>query len=170
MKTHTLPPNRRGFTLIELLIVMTIIAILAGISMGGYNYVTRKQMDSQAAIQISLLSRALEEYKSDNGAYPATSNTNELYKLLYYNGTLNPPTGKIYLAELDPNTKNQSWIEGTAANVRIMDPWGNEYIYRRGDDSNARNPDFDLLSKGKDGASNLTNPAAPENGDDIDNF
>jgi type II secretion system protein G len=170
MKTHPSSLDRRGFTLIELLIVITIIAILAGLSIGGYGYVTRKQSESQATIQISLLSKALEEYKLDNGAYPPSSNSNELYKVLYYNGTLNPPTGKIYLAELDPSTKNQSWIDGTAANVKIMDPWGNEYIYRRGDDPNASNPDFDLLSRGKDGASNMTNPAAPENRDDINNF
>jgi len=179
MKTHPSSLDRRGFTLIELLIVITIIAILAGLSIGGYGYVTRKQAESQATIQISLLSKALEEYKLDNGAYPPTGNTNSLYTLLFWDtdgdgtgATGTPPDTdqKIYLAELDPSTKNQSWIDGTAANVKIMDPWGNEYIYRRGDDPNASNPDFDLLSRGKDGASNMTNPAAPENRDDINNF
>jgi general secretion pathway protein G len=170
MKTHLSSLDRRGFTLVELLVVITIIAILAGLSMGGYGYVTRKQADSQATIQINLLSKALEEYKSDNGAYPPTGTTNALYNLLYWDGAKTNPPGKIYLAELDPGSKTQGWIEGSGATARIMDPWGNEYIYRRGDDANARNPDFDLLSKGKDGASSLTNPAAPENGDDIDNF
>jgi general secretion pathway protein G len=162
MKTHPSSPNRRGFTLIELLVVITIIVILAGLSMGGYGYIVRKQADSQAAIQISLLEKAIEEYKLDNGEYPPTGTTNSLYNLLYWTGANASPPGKIYLAELDPNSKSQGWIEGTDANATIRDPWGNEYIYRRGDNSATKNPDFDLLSKGKDGTSG--------NADDIDNY
>jgi general secretion pathway protein G len=162
MKTQPSSPNRRGFTLIELLVVITIIVILAGLSMGGYGYVVRKQADSQAAIQINLLSTALEEYKLDNGEYPPTDTTNSLYKLLYWTGANASPPEKIYLADLDPNSKRQGWLEGTGENATIRDPWGNEYIYRRGDNSAAKNPDFDLLSKGKDGT--------PGNADDIDNY
>ena len=166
MKTHHSSLLRRGFTLIELLVVITIIMILAGLSMGGYGYVTRKQADSQAAIQISLLSKALEEYKLDNGAYPPTGTTNSLYTLLYWSGANTSPPGKIYLADLDPNSKGQGWIDGTGAAATIRDPWGIEYIYRRGDDSAAKNPDFDLLSKGKDGLTGTTASSA----DDIDNY
>ena len=166
MKTHPSSLLRRGFTLIELLVVITIIMILAGLSMGGYGYVTRKQADSQAAIQISLLSKALEEYKLDNGAYPPTGTTNSLYTLLYWSGANTSPPGKIYLADLDPNSKGQGWIDGTGAAATIRDPWGIEYIYRRGDDLAAKNPDFDLLSKGKDGLTGTTASSA----DDIDNY
>jgi general secretion pathway protein G len=166
MKTHPSSLLRRGFTLIELLVVITIIMILAGLSMGGYGYVTRKQADSQAAIQISLLSKALEEYKLDNGVYPPTGTTNSLYTLLYWSGANTSPPGKIYLADLDPNSKGQGWIDGTGAAATIRDPWGIEYIYRRGDDSVAKNPDFDLLSKGKDGLTGTTASSA----DDIDNY
>lgn len=164
MKTHSPSPQNRGFTLIELLVVITIIVILAGLSLGGYGYIARKQADSQAAIQISLLSKALEEYKLDNGAYPPTGNTNSLYTLLYWNGASASPPGKIYLADLDPNIKGQGWIEGTGATAKIVDPWGNEYIYTTG--TAARNPDFDLLSKGKDG----TTGSATSTADDIDNY
>lgn len=162
MKTHLSSHRRQGFTLIELLIVITIIVILAGLSMSGYSYVARKQADSQAAIQISLLEKALEDYKLDNGEYPPTSKTNELYKLLYFNGATASPQEKIYLSELDPVNNNQGWIDGTGANAKIIDPFGAEYIYRRGDNSGAKNPDFDLVSKGKDGQLNTP--------DDIDNY
>lgn len=176
MKTHPFHIRRRGFTLIELLVVITIIVILAGLSMGGFSFVTRKQAEEQARVQIALLEKALEEYKLDNGAYPgpppespnANFTSNDLYKELYWNGVSG--NGKIYLADLDPNSKGQGWIEGTGANATIRDPWGNEYIYRRGDNSAAKNPDFDLASKGKDGKTNDSNPDAPENRDDIDNF
>lgn len=166
MKAQTSSPHSRGFTLIELLVVITIIVILAGLSMGGYGYIVRKQADSQAAIQISLLSKALEEYKLDNGEYPPTGTTNSLYTLLYWNGANTTPPGKIYLSDLDPNSKGQGWIDGTGASARILDPWGNEYIYRRGDNSAAKNPDFDVLSKGKDGLTGTTASSA----DDIDNY
>lgn len=166
MKTHSSSPRSRGFTLIELLVVITIIVILAGLSMGGYGYIVRKQADSQAAVQISLLSKAIEEYKLDNGVYPPTGNTNSLYILLYWTGANASPPGKIYLPDLDPNSKGHGWIDGTGPAAKILDPWGNEYIYRRGDDSAAKNPDFDLLSKGKNGLTGSTALSA----DDIDNY
>ena len=162
MKTHSSSLLRRGFTLIELLVVITIIVILAGLSMGGYSYVTRKQADSQAAIHINLLSKALEEYKLENGAYPPTGNSNSLFTLLYWNGANATPPGKIYLADLDPNNKGQGWIDGTGAATKIVDPWGKEYVYKRGDDTSAKNPDFDLASAGKDGTIGTA--------DDIDNY
>lgn len=165
MKNHRLSRAARAFTLIELLVVITIIVILAGLSMGGYSYVTRKQAESQAAIQISLLSKALEEYKLDNGEFPASAangGTAVLYDALYRNGLGANPTGKIYLAELDPVNNRQGWIEGTGTNIKIIDPFGVEYVYRRGDHQDAKNPDFDLASKGKD--SKIGTP------DDIDNY
>lgn len=161
MKSSNLQP--KGFTLVEMLVVITIIVILAGLSMGGFSIVTQKKANSQAKIQIALLSKALEEYKLDNGEYPAGSaGSNDLYKALYYNGASVTPPEKIYVSQLDPDNNKQGWTEGTEANAKIVDPWGKEYIYRRGDHDNAKNPDFDLLSKGKDGIEG--------NADDIDNF
>lgn len=162
MKTHPSSLLRRGFTLIELLVVIAIITILAGLSAGGYAFVTRRQADSQAAVQISLLSKALEEYKLENGAYPPTGSTNSLFTVLYWTGASASPPGKIYLADLDPNSKGQGWIDGTGSTAKIVDPWAVEYIYKRGDDPSARNPDFDLASKGKDGTIDTA--------DDIDNY
>ncbi len=139
-----------------------IIVILSAISMGGYGYVTRKQADSKATIQIGLLSKALEEYKLDNGEYPPSGNTNSIFKLLYWNGTAANSQEKIYLSDLDPNSAAQGWIDGIGSAAKIVDPWAKEYIYRRGDNPAAKNPDFDLASAGMDGIANTT--------DDIDNY
>lgn len=151
MKTKSPRHFDKGFTLIEMLVTVTIIVILAGLSLGGFNFVTTKQANEKAKIQISLLSNALEEYKLDNGEYPAsTGGTNALFTALYYNGAQTPPVAdsKIYLADLDPVNNGQGWMEGSGATATIVDPWGEPYIYRN---PPTVNPDFDLVSKGKDG-------------------
>ena len=173
MKTKNPSHSNKGFTLIEMLVTITIIVILAGLSLGGFNFVTTKQANSQAEIQINLLSNALEEYKLDNGDYPDSSGgTNSLYIALYDNGEKNPDTDRIYLAELDPVNDRQGWIDDSGASIQIVDPWGEEYIYRIASptEPNAtKNPDFDLKSMGKDGetADDLSDPKTK---DDISNF
>lgn len=166
MKTISYPAPNRGFTLIEMLVTITIIVILAGLTVGGFKFVTTKQANEQAKIQISLISNALEEYKLDKGEYPpGTNSTTPLYKALYFDGVQDDGS-KIYLPELDPVNNKQGWTEGTGADVKIIDPWGVEYIYRN---PPTVNPDFDLLSKGQDGVTSdiLTDQ---QNKDDITNY
>lgn len=165
------PARRAGFTLVELLTVVAIIGILASLSIGGFNYFTRKQAEDKARVQIKLLETALEEYRMDNGDYPLQASstgigaTNNLFKKLYNDGATT--NGRIYLAELDPNSAKQGWIESTGgvAASKIVDPFGNEYRYRKydmtvsGNASKQRNPDFDLWSCGADGKTNTQNPA-----------
>jgi general secretion pathway protein G len=190
-----------GFTLIELMAVITIIVILAGLVVGGLGYVSEKQATSKAKVQISLISKALEEYKLDMGTYPPTGNltvsgavgstngnTNLLFKALYYdsnNDNKFVPTDtdqKIYLPDLDPVTNKQGWSSATtlSAGLKILDPWGNEYLYRTAKgtppatgatptNSNCQNPDFDLWSAGKNGKTNQT-PTHADCRDDIKNF
>ncbi len=185
MKNPSSQKQRPGFTLIEMLVTITIIVILAGLSLGGFKYVSAKQDNNQAEIQIKLLSSALEEYKLDQGQYPISNNdkSTDLYIKLFYEGYEFAETpdredpGKlkatrIYLSELDPRNNKQGWVDNVTtpqppASTKILDPWGNEYIYRC---PGTINPDFDLISKGQDGATNLTNLSAAENKDDKTNF
>lgn len=165
MKNHL--HERRGFTLIEMLVTITIIVILAGLSLGGFKFVTAKQAKAQAEIQIKLISKALEEYKLDNGEYPPSSSGNgTLYTKLYYEGSQDATSGKIYLAELDPDHNKQGWTQGSDASVTIIDPWGKPYIYRA---PGTINPDFDLISLGPDGKPLNDDPMASESKDDIRN-
>ncbi|HEY1122227.1 MAG TPA: type II secretion system protein GspG, partial [Haloferula sp.] len=94
-----------------------------------------------------------------------------LFKYLYWDGfEARDNGGKVYLDALDPNynTKGgQAWIEGTNAQARIKDPWGNAYRYRTGE--NAVNPDFDLWSAGPDGKTNA-DPKHKDSLDDIKNW
>jgi type II secretory pathway pseudopilin PulG len=130
----------------------------------------------------------LEDYKLDNGTYPATgnssnpaaSNTNTLYKALYLDGA-SDSTGakKIYLPELDPVNNKQGWTLNTSGTISIIDPWGNHYRYRTavnttgGPNADSQNPDFDLWSAGKDGKTKAganDTPSQADNRDDIRNF
>ena len=192
MKTH-IRTGRPAFTLIELMAVITIIVILAGIVIGGMGYVNEKQAREKAKVQVELLSKAIEEYKMDMGEYPGLLDdspedgdvSEELYQALFRDGyeyTSQDPAPanwtkatKIYLPELDPTTSKQGWLDPVAAgtppeNVKIKDPWGGNYKYRKG--ANAQNPDFDLWSSGKDMQSDTESPelSSQKNKDDIRNF
>jgi type II secretory pathway pseudopilin PulG len=59
-----------AFTVLELLVVITIIAILAGLILATAGYVEKKGARSRAESEIAAISAALESYKADNGIYP----------------------------------------------------------------------------------------------------
>ena len=191
--------QRRGnsaFTLIELMAVITIIVILAGLVAFGLAFVNEKQATEKTKLQISLLSKAIEEYKQETGQYPPTANLNPsgalnsgnsynsdvLFKSLYWdsdNDGIGVPADtdqKIYLPDLDPATTKQGWTSGTAsATTKILDPWGMPYLYRSAKsatgvaNANTTNPEFDLWSAGKNGSTKPATPADPSNRDDIKN-
>lgn len=164
---------------------MTIILMLAGLTTGGMKFVKTKQKNNQAEIQISLLSKGIEDYKLDNGDYPGDENaggssgedqSNMLFQALYWDsdddGIGMTPGSRdedqtIYLSELDPENDAQKWIDGSGATAEIVDPWENEYRYRRG--SGAMNPDYDLWSTGQDGETS-GNGTDDKDKDDIRNF
>jgi len=82
--------RRQSFTLVELLIVMTIIGILAALTLGGATYAQRKAGVSRAQGEIQALSTALERYKIDNGIYPETERIST--------------GGDGYIGNVDPDT------------------------------------------------------------------
>ena len=193
MKALPQRPGKAAFTLIELMVVITIIVILAGLVVGGMEYANLRQASEKTKVQIALLSKGIEEYKLDMGAYPGTADntpiaggvSEQLYQALFkdgydYTNPNTPPASwtkatKIYLNDLDPRNNKQGWVTTTTnaapgANLKIIDPWGNNYRYRKG--TNAQNPDFDLWSMGKDGKTNTATPSTTQtdNKDDIRNF
>ena len=173
----------KGFSLMELVVVVSIIVVLAALTLGALNMIRAQQARKTATVQVGLLSNALQDYNLENRSYPTNTDPDGmkgdevLYKALFYDGyeaKQNDQTGgaRIYLAELDPqnNTKGgQAWIQGTGAQAKIVDPWGNPYRYRSGDSSAARNPDFDLWSMGPDGKTNQ-DPKHTDCLDDIKNW
>lgn len=189
MKTCT-RRGRAAFTLMEIMAVITIIIILAGLTVGGMSFVAERQKQEKAKVQLALLENAIESYKADMGDYPGTGNSPEsgdvsedLYNALFkdgydYTSSATPPTNwtkatKIYLPELDPRSSKQGWVAKTGAStppasLKITDPWKNNFRYRKG--TNAQNPTFDLWSYGKDGKHNATSLGHADNRDDVRNF
>ena len=63
--------KKRGFTLIELVIVITVIAILASITVIGMNIYLKDARDSERASKVTIISEALEKYYDEKGEYPS---------------------------------------------------------------------------------------------------
>jgi prepilin-type N-terminal cleavage/methylation domain-containing protein len=61
----------RGFTIVELLVVISVIGILAAITIVGFNRYQTDARDAQRSSQATVISEALEKYYDKNGEYPS---------------------------------------------------------------------------------------------------
>ena len=138
-----------AFTLIELLVTITVIAILAGITLAAMGGVNQKATRDQAKAEVTAISNALEQYKSVNDSYPAAGG-NSTVPFADDGATIRP----FYIAnKVQTNSSKQ-----------LLDPYGNPYQYLI---PGTKNPaSFDVYSKGKDGATGNTSTSA----DDIGNW
>ena len=116
-----------GFTIVEIMIALAIAGLLMMIAVPAYQDYTKRVSDGDAEKDISVIQLTIDDYALTTGALPNS------------------------LADI-----GMSGIE---------DPWGNLYVYgnhnvippghRRKDHSLVPiNSDYDLYSKGEDGASN----------------
>ncbi len=62
--------RKKGFTLIELLIVMTIIAVLAGLALVSYQNARKTARDGKRKSDLETIRSALEMCYSDDNQYP----------------------------------------------------------------------------------------------------
>lgn len=76
---------KRGFTIIELIVAITIIAILASITLVTYNGAQGRARDSSRRTDIANIVKALELYYEDNGQYPNTGTSGSMINGSWYN-------------------------------------------------------------------------------------
>jgi prepilin-type N-terminal cleavage/methylation domain-containing protein len=86
MKTNTLnymrphSRNRIGFTLIEILVVISIIAILAGLLIPVIGSVRRRGQVTATVLEIQSLKNAIEQYKQKFGDYPPDGSNSVVFE------------------------------------------------------------------------------------------
>jgi prepilin-type N-terminal cleavage/methylation domain-containing protein len=98
---------KKGFTLIELLVALTIIAILAAISIFGTQGIREQGRDAKRKSDLETIRSGLETYKSDCNVYPAS---------LTFGGSLNgggppPPSCAVanqYMAKIPTDPQDPS--------------------------------------------------------------
>ena len=124
--------TKRGFTLIELLVTIAIIATLAAIVAPSLFGNVGQARQNAVRSQIQILSLALDAYRVDNDAYPATDQGIEALRTFPVSG--DPP---------------KNWRGPYLRQVVPIDPWGRAYVYVS---PGVANPNtYDLYSLGKDG-------------------
>jgi general secretion pathway protein G len=119
--------NAQGFTLIELLIVVTIIALLAGLVVPQFIRQEEKATAKAARAQVELLGTALDTFRLDVGRYPTSQEG--LAALNQKPGAVDRWDGPYLKKEVPP------------------DPWGKPYIYKSPGDHGP----YDIISYGADG-------------------
>jgi prepilin-type N-terminal cleavage/methylation domain-containing protein len=68
----------RAFTLVEMLIVVTIISLLAALTLGGYTYAMRASKRRTTTATFETIKLALERYNVDFGEYPQPNNSGQM--------------------------------------------------------------------------------------------
>jgi prepilin-type N-terminal cleavage/methylation domain-containing protein len=126
--------RRRGvaFTLVELLVVIGIIAILAGVIIGGVSSAIRFAKRTKANTEASQIQTAVQGYYTEYGVYPVP--TGAATGDAYYNGTdvgdwenltwalcgnINPSTGTTVTSTV-PNVRNISFLSPTHSDLDTM--------------------------------------------------
>ena len=124
--------DERGFTLTELMVVIFIIGLLATVVLINVLPSQDKAMVTKAKADIATLESALEQYRLDNLAYPAS--TDGLNALVTAPPALAQP---------------ERYRRGGYIKKLPQDPWGRPYNYQA---PGANGKAFDLWSMGADGA------------------
>ena len=130
IKKASIPAREEGFTLIELMVVIVIIGLLTTIVVLNVLPSQDKAMVQKAKTDIALLDQAIERYRIDNFAYPATSDGLQ---------ALTKPPASLP----DPSR----YPAGGYIKLLPNDPWGRPYLYA----APGKHGPYDIYSLGADG-------------------
>jgi prepilin-type N-terminal cleavage/methylation domain-containing protein len=151
----------RAFTLIELLIVVSVIALLAGLTFPAVRAAKLSVMRARARSEMIQVETAIERYKDKLGYYPpdnpGTWGMNQLYYELLGTTNIPTPAGPVY-ATLDGSSQIKSSDFGTAFGSKVTG-FMNCARVGRGDDAPSAMPFLSGLKPGQ--IMMLTNPSGP---------
>jgi general secretion pathway protein G len=186
MKPHD---PRNGFTLIELMVVITIIGILAALSVGVANVAVQSTRRTAAEATIQKLQSALDMYHNHCGRYPPTPEERgknaDIIGVLTgdtdHNSMYDPDSGDIprnHPVWRGPYLPFDS--KNTDSGGNLIDPWGQPYRYYNNESEAPRfkvHPNSYLLySCGRDGQATdatreeVVNFKLPYNKDNVKNW
>ena len=132
-----------SFTLVELMAVVAVIAILAGLVLGGAGAVRQRAARGQAKAEIAAIEAGLGRYQMDFGAYPTAINiTTSGNQYGQYSTSTYPTAGQALFTNLwgaatyaaTTTTRRQylnvkpSMVNTSGVNY-FIDPWGYAYGY-----------------------------------------
>jgi prepilin-type N-terminal cleavage/methylation domain-containing protein len=124
-----------AFTLIELLAVITIIGILAGLTLGAAGAVRRHGATSTAKAEVAALQAACDRYFADNNLYPSNTSVNPASSVAPTGYTAAGQvlfTNLVGSATLSGAPTSKRYFEPKPAMVNVnyfIDPWGYAYGY-----------------------------------------
>jgi prepilin-type N-terminal cleavage/methylation domain-containing protein len=136
----------RFFTMVELLATIAIIAVVAGIVLGGMNFAARRADEAKTLAIMAEFEMALDAFKHDNGYYPPCATASDIKYKLNSSGKVNIVLGSDYLFE---NAQGRAYMELgqiTTAPQNFVDAWGNALQYQCPGTNNPQS--YDLWSKG----------------------
>jgi prepilin-type N-terminal cleavage/methylation domain-containing protein len=76
--------RHRGFTLIELMVTLSVIMLLAALTVGGLSRATAKGRQARVQAELGQLVTAIESYKASMGTYPPDNPVNPARNSLRY--------------------------------------------------------------------------------------
>lgn len=142
--------RKKAFTLVEILAVISIIAILAGMTVGVSSLVMRKSADTKTRAAMKNVEIALERFREANGYYPpsrgGTISIFRFEKAPAANSSADA-LSKLFDEKFRSANTNPITISGTQY-LYIVDAYGNPLVYRCPGYFNKGK--YDLGSTGKD--------------------
>lgn len=104
--------HNKGFTLIELLVVISIIGVLVGLSVFGFQGARKASRDAVRKADLEQIRSALGMYRADCNTYPLSLNLSSSISISGDGSSTSCPVTNVYISEtpLDPISPNAGYI------------------------------------------------------------